>query len=160
MHLGTTMYMLGAVLYLLCFNVLDGTPEDNMHAIWTDINQFYTDHRVVTQISNLKILSWPWPWPTPKAEEQRCRDQRLGGSIGTCVAYTHQRIQCRESQMDHHNVAASNNCPTYIAWPQWGYFCSQNKQHLTLLKLYIKSLWCGPMLPIILMRQIWTYGTQ
>ena len=49
MHLGTTMYMLGAVLYLLCFNVLDGTPEDNMHAIWTDINQFYTDHRVVTQ---------------------------------------------------------------------------------------------------------------
>ena len=40
MHLGTTMYMLGAVLYLLCFHVLAGDPEDIMHGIWTDISDF------------------------------------------------------------------------------------------------------------------------
>ena len=40
MHLGTTMYMLGAVLYMLCFHVLDGTPEDNMHDILTITDQW------------------------------------------------------------------------------------------------------------------------
>ena len=114
-HLGTTMYMLVVMVYLLCFNVLDGTPKYNMHAIWTDINQFYTDHRMVTQFSNLNIVSFYDPRPAPKAERQRCRDQRLGGSIGTWVAYTHQIIQCRESKMAHHNVAASSDCPTDIA---------------------------------------------
>ena len=58
MHLGTTMYMLGAVLYILCFHILPGAPEDNMHGIWSDISEFYRNHRVVTQYSNLKISSF------------------------------------------------------------------------------------------------------
>ena len=45
MHLGTTMYMLGAVLYMLCFHVLAGAPEDIMHGIWADINEFYRKHK-------------------------------------------------------------------------------------------------------------------
>ena len=61
MHLGTTMYMLGAVLYILAFQVLPDDPEENMHAIWTAINQFYKDHKVVTQYCNLKISSFHEP---------------------------------------------------------------------------------------------------
>ena len=52
MHLGTTMYMLGAVLHMLCFHVLDGAPEDIMHGIWQDINDFYRKHKAQTQFSN------------------------------------------------------------------------------------------------------------
>ena len=44
MHLGTTMYMLGAGLYMLVFHVLDGSPEDNMHGIWAGIREFYKRH--------------------------------------------------------------------------------------------------------------------
>ena len=66
MHLGTTMYMLGAVLYRLCFHVLAGDPEDIMHGIWTDINEFYKEHKVVTQYSNLKIGSFHEPGQFPK----------------------------------------------------------------------------------------------
>ena len=66
MHLGTTMYMLGAVLYMLCFHVLDGVPEDIMHGIWSDINEFYRQHTVQTQFSNLKIGAFHEPGQFPK----------------------------------------------------------------------------------------------
>ena len=66
MHLGTTMYMLGAVLYMLCFHVVDGAPEDIMHCIWSDINEFYRQHKVQTQFSNLKIGSFHEPGQFPK----------------------------------------------------------------------------------------------
>ena len=66
MHLGTTMYMLGAVLYMLCFHVLAGAPEDIMHGIWADINEFYRKHKVQTQFSNLKIGSFHDPGQFPK----------------------------------------------------------------------------------------------
>ena len=66
MHLGTTMYMLGAVLYILCFHVLAGAPEDIMHGIWADISEFYRRHKVVTQYCNLKIGSFHEPGQFPK----------------------------------------------------------------------------------------------
>ena len=66
MHLGTTMYMLGSVLYMLVFHVLAGAPEDNMQEIWGCINQFYKDHKVVTQYCNLKIGSFHEPGQFPK----------------------------------------------------------------------------------------------
>ena len=66
MHLGTTMYMLGAVLYMLCFHVLDGAPEDIMHCIWSEINDFYRQHQVQTQFSNLKIGAFHEPGQVPK----------------------------------------------------------------------------------------------
>ena len=75
MHLGTTMYMLGAILYMLCFHVLDGAPEDIMHGIWSDINEFYNKHTVQTQFSNLKIGSSqdPGQYPSSKAKVQKSK---------------------------------------------------------------------------------------
>lgn len=58
MHLGTTMYMLGAVLYTLCFYVLESSPEENMQSIWAKICDFYTNHKILTQYSNLEIGSF------------------------------------------------------------------------------------------------------
>ena len=75
MHLGTTMYMLGSVLYMLCFHVLAGDPEDIMYGIWTDINEFYRDHDVATRYSNLKIGSFhdPGQFPKLKAKVQKSK---------------------------------------------------------------------------------------
>ena len=66
MHLGTTMNMLGAVLYTLCLHVLDGSPEDNMHGICANINTFYRDYEIVTQYSNLDIGPFQQPNQFPR----------------------------------------------------------------------------------------------
>ena len=112
MHLGTTMYMLGAVLYLLCFNVLDGTPEDHMHAIWTDINQCYSDHRVVAQCSSLEILSFYDPGQFPTLKGKSAEIKELVAPLAH-VRHTHTRESNVESHkwittMLQHQVIAQN----------------------------------------------------
>ena len=66
MHLGTSQYMLGAVLYLLCFKVMLGSPEENLHEAWAEISQYYSDHSVETQYSALTICSFFEPGQYPK----------------------------------------------------------------------------------------------
>ena len=34
-YLGVAMYLLGSVLWLLCYDVLPGSPQDNMSVVWT-----------------------------------------------------------------------------------------------------------------------------
>ena len=70
MHLGTTMYRLGAMLCMLCFHVLAGDPEDIMHGIWTGISDLYKKHKVVTQYSNLKMGSFHDPGQFPKLKSK------------------------------------------------------------------------------------------
>ncbi len=90
MHLGTTMYMLGAVLYLLCFHVLSGDPEDIMHGIWTDISDFYKEHKVVTQYSNFKIGSFHEPGQFPKLKGKGAEVKDLVAPLAH-VWHTHTR---------------------------------------------------------------------
>ena len=73
MHLGTSQYMLGAVLLILCFKVMAGTPEANLHDIWAEINKFYADYKVETQYSSLKISAFyePGQFPRLKGKLQR-----------------------------------------------------------------------------------------
>ena len=66
MHLGTTQYLLGAVLFILVFQILPDSPEENMHNIWTSINDYYRHYNVVTQYSSLKLASFHEPSQYPK----------------------------------------------------------------------------------------------
>ena len=66
MHLGTSQYVLGAVLLILCFKLMAGTPEANSHNIWTAINMFYIDYKVETQYSSLKISAFYEPGQFPR----------------------------------------------------------------------------------------------
>ena len=54
-HLGTSMYMLGSVLWLLVFQVLDGTPQANLDQVWGEDVDDYKDHNVGTRFSNLEV---------------------------------------------------------------------------------------------------------
>ena len=127
--------MLGAVLYLMCFNVLDGTPEGNMHAIWTGINQFYTDHKVVTQFPNLKILSFYDPGQFQKLKGKGAEINDLAAPLAH-VWHTH----TRESNVESHKWITTLLQHQMIAQkilhdPSEAIFVCQSKQHLTLLKL-------------------------
>ena len=58
MHLGTTGYMLGSVLWILCFRFLPGTPEANMEAVWSVVKKCYKEDSSDTQYTNLTISSF------------------------------------------------------------------------------------------------------
>ena len=51
-HLGTSMYMLGSILSMLLFQMLDGSPQTNLEQVWNEIVDDYTEHKVETQIKN------------------------------------------------------------------------------------------------------------
>ena len=70
MHLGTTVYMLGAVLYTLCFHVLESSPEESMQNIWAKICDFYTNHNIdpVLQSGDWILLS---SQPISQAQRER-----------------------------------------------------------------------------------------
>lgn len=54
-HLGTSQYLLGSVLWLLCYHLLPGTPTANMEAIWAIITNFYTKNKTRCQVSNITL---------------------------------------------------------------------------------------------------------
>ena len=100
MHLGTSQHMLGAVLLILCFKVLAGTPEANLHDIWKEINNVYTDYRVETQYSKFKISAFdePGKFPTRKGKGAEIKDlvARLAKVWSSCMTMDnpeHQQVQ-------------------------------------------------------------------
>ena len=58
MHLGTSQYMLGSILLLLCYHILPGSPEENMGMVWTEVCQFYKDLKVECQFTSLTLSSF------------------------------------------------------------------------------------------------------
>ena len=49
LYLGVVMYAIGSVLWLLVFELLPGSPEENMRRAWGDVSALYTAHHVTTQ---------------------------------------------------------------------------------------------------------------
>ena len=58
MHLGTSMYMLGSILMLLCYHVLPKRPQANMREVWQKLASYYKDGKVVCQFGNLTTNSF------------------------------------------------------------------------------------------------------
>ena len=58
MHLGTTMYLLASVLWMLVYKLMRGTPTANMHLVWVMVTQRYSDLSTECQFSNLSLSSF------------------------------------------------------------------------------------------------------
>lgn len=58
MYLGTVAYMLGSVMWVLCYIVMPDSPAANMKQLWSFIVGFYSSHQVTTQFSNLSLSSF------------------------------------------------------------------------------------------------------
>ena len=61
LHIGTTMYFLGSVLWLLVYRLMPGSAAANMARIWSLVSEFYSEHAVPTQFSNLTLSSFCQP---------------------------------------------------------------------------------------------------
>ena len=57
-HLGLAMYLLGSVLWLLCYDVLPGSPQDNMSVVWTQVCTHYAAIQASCQYTNLSLHSF------------------------------------------------------------------------------------------------------
>jgi len=57
-HLGTSMWFLGSVLWMLVFRVLDGRAEDNMKIVWSRLSEAYAVLNPGAQYTNLGLGSF------------------------------------------------------------------------------------------------------
>ena len=55
MHLGVYQYMLSSVLWLLVFDVLGGTPQENMKRVWTALRTFWRLYPTPGRFQNMRI---------------------------------------------------------------------------------------------------------
>ena len=60
-HIGTSMYFLGSILWVLTYRILTGTPHANMGQIWTEIAAAYRALACPTQYGNLGLTSFHDP---------------------------------------------------------------------------------------------------
>jgi hypothetical protein len=67
MHLGTTMYLLGSCLWVLCFVILQGSPSENMARVWADICTAYRRFGSGCQFTTLALSSFCDP-SAPRSE--------------------------------------------------------------------------------------------
>jgi hypothetical protein len=58
MHLGTSQYMLGSILWLLCYEILPGRPEENMCTVWAAVCESYKDLKTDCQFTSLALSSF------------------------------------------------------------------------------------------------------
>ena len=58
MHLGTSMYMFGSILFTLVFDILAESPADNMKLVWKEITSAYRELRPSCAYTNLTIASF------------------------------------------------------------------------------------------------------
>ena len=60
-HLGTSMYFLGSVLWMLCYLMMPDSPSQNMKSLWLLIVQQYRTMHVKCQFGNLTLSSFTDP---------------------------------------------------------------------------------------------------
>ena len=73
-HLGTSAYMFGSILWHLCFECMPGSAADNCKELWSHITNSYSQWRVPCQFTNLSVSSFV------NAEEPRKHYPKLRGS--------------------------------------------------------------------------------
>ena len=80
MYLGTVQYILGSVLWALCYQAMTGSAATNMEQVWDSIAKAYRDYDVANQYTNLTLTSFTNPdspksaYPKLKGKGMETRD--------------------------------------------------------------------------------------
>lgn len=100
-YLGMDQYMFGSTLWVLCFMVMTGTPEENLDWCWAFTKRYYKEHGTTTRYRYLNRLSMfvrkkGYPKLRGKAAEIRHFGPVLLALWAACAdpaSELHQRIQ-------------------------------------------------------------------
>ena len=78
-YLGLDQYMFGSVLSLLCHFVLQGSPVENLHRVWTFIQSYYQSHSVEVRYRYLnKLTMFVRKKKCPKLRGKACEIKYFG----------------------------------------------------------------------------------
>ena len=92
-HLGTSMNLLGSELFLLMFEVLAGSPKDNMVEIWNAIAKEYRKLRSLEPYTTLDISSFCDPKKPgaacPKLKVRVVRSAGIGSATASSMDQVH-----------------------------------------------------------------------
>ena len=66
MHLETSMYMLGSIMYMSVFRMLSGSPQANMEQVWSEVIDYDTQHQVEARFANLELGGFHHAGKCPK----------------------------------------------------------------------------------------------
>jgi hypothetical protein len=58
LHLGTSQYFLGSILWLIVFKIFPGTPQDNADELWKLVREYYALKKTSTQFTSLGLNSF------------------------------------------------------------------------------------------------------
>ena len=61
MHLGSSSYLLGSILWLLCYRLLPSSPSENLKRVWACIVNAYRDNGVPSQYTNMSLSMFTNP---------------------------------------------------------------------------------------------------
>ena len=83
LHLGVGQHVIGSVLWLLvysCDGVVGGSASDKLDKIWSSVRAEYKQHKVPTQMTNLKLSTFHNPakfadgYPVLSSKAAECKD--------------------------------------------------------------------------------------
>ena len=60
-YLGTDMYFLASVLWLLCYRILPGTAESNLTLVWKGVNAYYALNPSADRYTQMKLSMFVKP---------------------------------------------------------------------------------------------------
>ena len=58
-HLGTSMYLFGSALFVLCYVAMPDSPSENMDKIWSEISKWDAGSGLTT-LMGLTLLMFAW----------------------------------------------------------------------------------------------------
>ena len=75
--LGTDRFVYGAILFMICYMLLPGTPEGNLAAVWSKIDAYYRRYNVKNRYGMLKLTMFvmgPGGYPALKGKAIEIRN--------------------------------------------------------------------------------------
>ena len=100
-YLGMDQYMFGSTLWVLCFMVMTGTPEENLAWRWAFTKRYYKEHRTTTRyryLNRLSVFVRRTGYPKPRGEVAEIRHfgpvlLALWAACADPTSELHQRIR-------------------------------------------------------------------
>ena len=84
-HMGTDAYLFGSVLWLLCYEILPGTPQCNVAVVWAELQEFQPSGKGKTYYGGLKLSMFVDPSEPraqyPKLKGRAAEVRHLGDAL-------------------------------------------------------------------------------
>ena len=117
-YLGILQYMLGSVLWVMCYKSIIGEPSEILQRVWTLVAEYYSDNSVNTRFTSLTLSMFTDP-DSPYSNFPRLRGRGIElRDITPALLHAWRRLRCATTY-EFHNIEAmlvhETNLPDIIS---------------------------------------------